>query len=87
MTFRGTHPNLASYVERMNVGAKLFPDPLFPPINLSFFTEADRRRIRDRLERDMSPENLTCDGELTGTALAKRVLFLENVIHELESYK
>lgn len=83
MSLHDTHPNLLSYVERMNVRRRLFGDK---PIRLPFFTVADRKAIKDQLACDLSPENLTCDGELEGKALASRVLFLESVERELENF-
>jgi hypothetical protein len=37
---------------------------IFKSTQYSLETHADRQRLADRIDSDLSPENLTCDGEL-----------------------
>jgi hypothetical protein len=37
---------------------------IFKGTQYSLDTHADRQRVADRIDSDLSPENLTCDGEL-----------------------
>jgi len=49
---------LTDYVEHKNAFRKLFKQPL-----LSLAIAADRQAIADKIDSDLSPEVLTCDGE------------------------
>ena len=45
---------------------------LFNKKGLSLTSAEDRQRIADMIDSDLSPENLTCDGELPrGTVIAR----------------
>lgn len=57
---------LTTYIAQANVYRRLFRQPVLDPQNLS---AADVQYLLDRIEGDLSPENLTCDGELRGHAL------------------
>ena len=72
--------NLQAYVEQKNRWNAIFGKRL-----LSLMNRADRQLIADMIDSDMSPENLTCDGEVRGTALRNKVRFLERVASELLS--
>jgi hypothetical protein len=48
--------------------------------------KADRQRIADSLDADLSPENLTCDGELPRAEVQKRYNFLTRAAKELKSF-
>ena len=50
--------NLEAYVERKNSWGKLFGSK-----PLSLLNAEDRQKIADSIDADLSPENLTCDGE------------------------
>ena len=50
---------LTAYLDRKNSFAKIFGQK-----ELSLQVAADRQRIADSIDSDLSPENLTCDGEL-----------------------
>lgn len=52
---------LESYVSRMNEWNRLF-NKNRPA--LSLLNPADRQAIAARIDSDLSPENLSCDGEL-----------------------
>ncbi len=71
---------LNTYLDRKNSFAKLFGQPA-----LSLQDATDRQRIADSIDADMSPENLTCDGEVRGTALMAKSKFLFRCRAELQS--
>ena len=71
---------LEQYVEQKNRFAKIFGSK-----TLSLLNAKDRQRIADSLDSDMSPENLTCDGEVRGTALMAKSKFLFRCRAELQS--
>jgi len=50
---------LTAYLDRKNSFAKIFGQK-----ELSLQVAADRQRIADSIDSDLSPENLSCDGEL-----------------------
>jgi hypothetical protein len=52
---------------------------------LSLLNAKDRQKIADSLDSDMSPENLTCDGEVRGTQLMAKTKFLQRCVSELKS--
>jgi len=51
---------LTDYVEQRNRF-----NAIFGKAPLSLAIAADRQRIADMIDSDLSPENLTCDGELS----------------------
>ena len=57
---------LTTYIAHVNFRRQLFRQPMFDPQNLS---AADVRHLLEQIEGELSPENLTCDGELRGHAL------------------
>jgi len=69
---------LEQYVEQQNSWTELFG---MKP--LSLLNEQDRKRIAQRLDADLSPENLTCDGEIRGTALLTKQRYLRRCAEEL----
>ena len=69
---------LEKYVEQKNTWRALFKEQ-----PLSLLSARDRKTIAQLLETDLSPENLTCDGELRGPALRTRASFLNRVALEL----
>ena len=76
--------NLTAYVARLNHWRKFSGKPLLDVKRLS---AADRTYIADSIEGDLSPENLTCDGELPNSEVNRRELFLENCKRELEALR
>ena len=52
---------LEAYVEQQNKWAKLFDKTAKP---LSLLNAKDRQRIAEMIDCALSPENLSCDGEL-----------------------
>lgn len=72
--------NLEQYVAQRNAYAKIFGNP-----QLSLLKANDRQRIASMIDADLSPENLTCDGEIRGAALQQKARFLNRVAAELAS--
>ena len=52
--------SIAKYVESKNRFRALFGSP-----ELDLRSAADRQQIAQMIDADLSPENLTCDGELS----------------------
>jgi hypothetical protein len=69
---------LESYVERKNSWGALFNKPA-----LSLLNARDRQTIANSLDADLSPENLTCDGELRGSAVRDKQRYLLRCAEEL----
>ena len=72
--------NLESYVERKNSWGKLFGSK-----QLSLLNAKDRQSIANSIDADLSPENLTCDGELSGSEVRQRQAYLFRCAEELIS--
>jgi hypothetical protein len=72
---------IEQYVDQKNQWAGLFGGK-----KLSLLNKADRQRIADSLDADLSPENLTCDGELSRAEVQKRYNFLTRAAKELKSF-
>lgn len=75
---------LSQYVDQQNRFSKIFGAP---QIKLDFLTVGAKQELLDRLECDLSPENLTCDGEIRGAAVVKKAKFLRQVVSELQALK
>ncbi len=71
---------IEQYVERKNSFAKLFGTPA-----LSLLRAEDRQKIADSIDAELSPENLTCDGELSRSQVQQRYQFLTRAAQELQS--
>jgi hypothetical protein len=71
---------LEAYVEQKNAWGKIFGSR-----PLSLLVAADRQRIAEHLEGDLSPENLTCDGELPRSQVQARYRQLTRALQELKS--
>jgi len=74
--------NLNTYVDRINKFARIFGKR-----QLSLAIAADRQTIAEGLEGDLSPENLTCDGELSAAQVRQRAKFLNACVKELAALK
>lgn len=72
--------NIERYVQETNDWRSWWRHP---PLSLD--SADDRQRLFQLLEGALSPENLTCDGELRGAELAKKVRYLEAAMEELEA--
>ncbi len=69
---------LNHYVAQANVMRNIFGQDLFD-VN----DAASRKAIAERIECDLSPENLCCDGELSGAQVRKRYTQLTNAAKQL----
>ena len=72
--------NLEAYVERKNSWSAIFGKPA-----LSLLNAKDRQAIANSLDADLSPENLTCDGEVRGKELQMKQRYLFRCAEELIS--
>ena len=72
--------NLETYLEMKNKWGKLFGNK-----ELSLLNKADRQKIADSIDADLSPENLTCDGELRGNQVLQKSRYLNRCAEELRS--
>jgi hypothetical protein len=71
---------LEQYVEQRNRFNSIFgKEPL------SLLKAEDRQRIADMIDGDLSPENLTCDGELSRSAVQQKFRMLTRAAQELQS--
>ena len=70
---------LTTYLDRKNSFAKLFGQRA-----LSLQVAADRQRIADSIDADLSPENLSCDGELPRSQVQARYKQLTAAANELK---
>ena len=72
--------NLETYVEQQNQWNSFFGRPA-----LSLLRAEDRQAIADSLDSALSPENLTCDGELSSSQVRQRYNFFTRAAQELQS--
>ena len=73
--------NLKAYVESRNAWAKIFNGA-----QLNLQSAADRQKIADMIDADLSPENLSCDGELPASQVRARFNNLMKVANELKAF-
>ena len=72
--------NLEAYVEMKNSWAAIFKGK-----QLSLLNKADRQAIANSIDADLSPENLTCDGERSASDVRARFTYLNRCAAELAS--
>ena len=72
--------NLEQYVEHRNRIRKIFGEP-----ELSLLGANDRKIIADMIDGDLSPENLTCDGEAPAAYVRQKHAYLCRCAQELLS--
>jgi hypothetical protein len=72
--------NLEAFVETENRMRAIFKQR-----PLSLLNAEDRQRIADDIDCRLSPENLTCDGELRGSQVQKKYAYLTRCAQELLS--
>ena len=70
---------LTAYVDRKNSFAKIFGNK-----ELSLQNASDRQKIADSIDSDLSPEILTCDGELSPSQVRARYKALTTAAFELK---
>jgi hypothetical protein len=71
---------IEQYVEQKNEWRKMFNQKV-----LSLLNAADRQTIAFSIDADLSPENLTCDGELPRSQVQARYKMLTRAAQELAS--
>jgi hypothetical protein len=69
---------LTAYLDRKNSFAKIFGNR-----QLSLQNAADRKQIAQSIDCELSPENLTCDGELPRAEVNRRYRALTSAAKEL----
>ena len=69
---------LKEYVARKNKWNAIFMGDQY-----TLESAADRQAIADMLDADLSPENLTCDGELPRAQVITRLKFLNKAVAQL----
>ena len=69
---------LTTYLDRKNSFAKIFGDR-----QLSLQNAADRKRLAESIDCELSPENLSCDGELPRGQVQARYRALTAAAKEL----
>ena len=70
---------LAQYVQQRSSIRALFGER---PLSLD--SAKDRQRIADNIDCALSPENLTCDGELSRSAVDRKYRMLTRCARELQ---
>ena len=70
---------LKQYIDETNVLNMIFGDKEYD-LNIA----VDRRSLAEKLDYDLSPENLTCDGEVRGVALKRKYIFLTRAQAQLD---
>jgi len=71
---------LLRFIEEHNTMARLFNCQEIDPNAL---TRNDRIQLKEKLECELSPENLTCDGELSNAEVRVKSIYLNRVSDEL----
>lgn len=71
---------LENYVEQKNSWRKMFGKK-----ELSLLSTEDCQTIADMIDADLSPENLTCDGELSRSQVQQRYKMLTRAAQELKA--
>jgi hypothetical protein len=71
---------LEQYVAQKNAWGKIFGNR-----GLSLLNATDRQTIANSIDSDLSPENLTCDGELPRSQVQARYKMLTRAAQELQS--
>jgi hypothetical protein len=69
---------LKEYVARKNEW-----NAIFKGVQYTLESAAGRQRIADALDADLSPENLTCDGELPRATVIARKRTLDKAVVQL----
>lgn len=70
--------SISKYVESKNRWAAIFGQP-----ELDLRSAADRKKIAASIDADLSPENLTCDGELSGLQVRAKYQLLIKAAQDL----
>jgi hypothetical protein len=73
--------HLAAYIDLLNSSARIFGGETY---NIRNLDHAAAARLFQRLDGDMSPENLTCDGELDRATVQQRAARYRGAIAALK---
>ena len=73
--------HLRNYVEGINRWAKLFGDA---EIDVNNIDEEAAQRLFQKIDCDLSPENLCCDGELPMAQVKRKAKMLHGAAAELK---
>ena len=71
---------LEAYVAQKNTWSRIMKGP-----ELSLLNAKDRQRIADMIDSDLSPENISCDGELPMREVRQRHARLTRCADQLRS--
>ena len=71
---------LQTYIDTKNRWNAIFKGEQF-----ELTSAKGRQRVADSLDADLSPENLTCDGELRGAQVQQKFRYLTRAAEELLS--
>jgi len=74
-----TMKNLNEYIRTKNFRLKMFGQACLE-------LPKDAKKIMEMLDSDMSPENVSCDGELSRAEVNKKMNFLKSVERELATH-
>jgi len=74
--------NLQAYIDQMNNWGSFFNSP---QINFPL-SQVQVNDIANKLDADLSPENLHCDGEISRTQAQNKYNYYGRVIRELDRY-
>ena len=69
---------LQAYIEQKNRWNAIFKGEQFEVLSA-----AGRKRVAQSLDADLSPENLTCDGEVRGVQLREKQAYLNQCVTAL----
>ena len=72
--------NIEQYVENKNRWRLIFTQK-----PLSLLNAQDRQTLANSIDSELSPENLTCDGELRGAQVQQKFRYLTRCAEELLS--
>lgn len=73
---------LQAYIDRQNDWDSLFNRTNARPLSLD--SAEDRQRLARRIDNELSPENLSCDGELSRAEVNRRYNNLIKVAEQLQ---
>ena len=71
---------LAKFIEQKNHWNSFFKGPQY-----TLNSAKDRQAVADMIDSALSPENLTCDGELRGAQVQQKFRYLTRCAEELLS--
>ena len=72
--------SIQKYVDNINIWRNMMGKE-----SLSLLNSKDCQMIAGILESDMSPENITCDGEIRGAQVQQKLNYYTRCAKELES--